>query len=105
MQFQLGTIAMDSALYKDASRHFTAAVNAGAFFSKLDVDSIYEDFVVLFGWDLKVLWQTANQQRCHALVRAGKIGATLEAYRYMMDTSDEPTKAIFRAWVSALDEE
>jgi hypothetical protein len=47
MQFQLGTIAMDSALYKDASRHFTAAVNAGAFFSKLDVDSIYEDFVVV----------------------------------------------------------
>ncbi|KAG2136120.1 uncharacterized protein EDB93DRAFT_1106989 [Suillus bovinus] len=99
MRVQLGTTAMDGALYRDAADHFTAAVNAGAFFSKLDVSSIYEDFVVLFGWDLKSLWQTANQQRCHALVRAGKVGATLEAYRYMMDMSDEPTKAIFRAWV------
>ncbi|KAG2033399.1 WD40-repeat-containing domain protein [Suillus americanus] len=105
MRVQLGTIAMDGALYRDAAGHFTAAVDAGTFFSKLDVHSIYEDFVVLFGWDLKSLWQTANQQRCHALVRAGKVGATLEAYRYMMDMSDEPTKAIFRAWVPALDEE
>jgi len=47
MQIQLGTIAMDSALYKDAASHFTAAVHAGAFFSKLDVHSIYEDFVVV----------------------------------------------------------
>lgn len=55
--------------------------------------------VQLFGWDLKSLWQTANQQRCHALVRSGKVGAAFEAYRYMMEVSDEPTKAIFRAWV------
>jgi tetratricopeptide (TPR) repeat protein len=105
MRVQLGTIAMDEDLHRDAAGHFTAAVNAGTFFSKLDVHCIYEDFVVLFGWDLKSLWQTANQQRCHALVRSGKVGAAFEAYRYMMEMSDETTKAIFRAWAPALDEE
>lgn len=53
----------------------------------------------LFGWDLKFLWQTVNQQRCHALVGAGDVGSALEACLYMMDMSDEPTKASFRAWI------
>lgn len=105
LRVQLGIIAMASALYKDAVDHFTAAVNAGAFFSKSDIHSMYEDFVVLFGWDLKSLWQIANQQRCHALIRGGQFGAALESYRYMIDMSDEPTKAIFLAWIPALNEE
>jgi hypothetical protein len=54
--------------------------------------------VQLFGWDLKSLWQIANQQRCYALIRGCQFGAALESYRYMMDMSDEPTKAIFLAW-------
>lgn len=105
LRVQLGIIAMASALYKEAVDYFTAAVNAGAFFSKSDIHSMYEDFVVLFGWDLKSLWQSANQQRCHALIRGGQYGAALESYRYMMDMSDEPTKAIFLAWIPALNEE
>jgi hypothetical protein len=43
----------------------------------------------LFGWDLKSLWLTANQKRCHALLEAGKLAEAHEAYRYMMDMSDE----------------
>jgi tetratricopeptide (TPR) repeat protein len=105
LQVQLGNIAMDNALYKEAVNHFTAAVNAGAFFSKSDIHSMYEDFVVLFGWDLKSLWQIANQQRCYALIRGCQFGAALESYRYMMDMSDEPTKAIFLAWAPTLNEE
>ncbi|KAG1731850.1 WD40-repeat-containing domain protein [Suillus paluster] len=105
LRVQLGTIAMDGALHKEAVDHFTAAVNAGAFFATLDIHSMYEDFVVLFGWDLKSLWQVANQQRYHALFRSGKFGTALEAYRYMMDMSDEATKAIFLAWINTLDEE
>ncbi|KAG1731842.1 uncharacterized protein EDB91DRAFT_709100 [Suillus paluster] len=104
LRVQLGTIAMDSALHKEAADHFTAAVKVGILFSKLDIHSIYEDFVVLFGWDLKSLWQVANQQRYHALFRAGQFGEALEAYRYMMDMSDETTKAIFLAWVKTLNE-
>jgi hypothetical protein len=47
MRVQLGTIAMDNGLHREAAGHFTAAVNAGIFFSKLDVHSTYEDFVVV----------------------------------------------------------
>ncbi|KAG2147811.1 WD40-repeat-containing domain protein [Suillus bovinus] len=105
LRVQLGIIAMDSTLYKEAVDHFTAAVNAGAFFSKSDIHSMYEGFVMLFGWDLKSLWQIANQQRCYALIRGGQFGAALDSYRYMMGMSDEPTKAIFLAWISTLNEE
>lgn len=44
---QLGKIAMESALYGEAARHFTAAVNASVSFAKLDIHSMYEDFVVV----------------------------------------------------------
>jgi hypothetical protein len=47
MRVQLGTIAMDDGLHRDAAGHFAAAVNAGTFFSTLDVHSMYEDFVVV----------------------------------------------------------
>lgn len=47
LRVQLGNIAMDNALYKEAVDHFTAAVNAGAFFSKSDIHSMYEGFVVV----------------------------------------------------------
>ncbi|KAG2111742.1 WD40-repeat-containing domain protein [Suillus clintonianus] len=104
MRVQLGIVAVNGARHHEAAGHFTAAVKAGAFFSKLDIHSQYEDFVVLFGWDLKSLWQIANQQRCHALLRTARFGAALESYRHMMDMSDESTKAIFLAWTSDLDE-
>jgi hypothetical protein len=55
-------------------------------------------FVQLFGWDLKSLWKTANQKRCHAFLRAGRITEALESYRYMMDMSDEATKASCLNW-------
>jgi len=99
---QLGKIAMESALYGEAARHFAAAVNASVSFAKLDIHSMYEDFVVLFGWDLKSLWQTVNQQRCHALLLDDQAGAAFEAYRYVMEMSDEPTKAIFLDWIPVL---
>jgi hypothetical protein len=51
MRVQLGTIAMDDGLHRDAAGHFTAAVNAGISFSKLDVHSTYEDFVVVCWYD------------------------------------------------------
>ncbi|KAG1750616.1 WD40-repeat-containing domain protein [Suillus paluster] len=102
LRVQLGIIAMEDNLHKQAAEHFTAAVKAGVFFYKSDIHSMYDDFVVLFGWDLKSLWQIANKKRCHALVRAGQIGAAFEAYRYMMDMSDEATKAIFVAWTNTL---
>ncbi|OJA09466.1 hypothetical protein AZE42_07148 [Rhizopogon vesiculosus] len=43
----------------------------------------------LFGWDLKSLWKTSNQKRCLALLRAERLAEAHEAYRYMIDMSDE----------------
>jgi hypothetical protein len=54
--------------------------------------------VQLFGWNLKSLWQTANQKRCHALLRAGRLEESYEAYRCIMDTSDKTTTTSFRDW-------
>jgi len=54
-------------------------------------------FPQLFGWDLKTLWHTVNQQQCYALFRAGSFGAAIELYQSIMDQTDEDMKAGFRA--------
>ncbi|OJA15990.1 hypothetical protein AZE42_13611, partial [Rhizopogon vesiculosus] len=48
--------------------------------------------------DFNFLWQTANQKRCHALLRAGRLVEVFEAYQYMTDMSDEATKANCLDW-------
>lgn len=102
LRVQLGKIALDNKRHNEAVDQFTAAVNASAFFYKSAIHSTYEEFVMLFGWDLKSLWQTANKQQCHALFRAGRIGAAIETYQSTMDKSDEDTKVHLSAWFTAL---
>ncbi|KAG1724813.1 uncharacterized protein EDB91DRAFT_1169880 [Suillus paluster] len=63
---------------------------------------MYEEFVMLFGWDLKSLWQIANQQHWHALFRAGRIGAAIESYQSIMDKSDDNMKTSLSVWFNAL---
>ncbi|KAG1728721.1 WD40-repeat-containing domain protein [Suillus paluster] len=101
LRVQLGTIALGSKCHQEAVDNFTAAVNASAFFSAWPIHSMYEEFTVLFGWDLESLWQTAHKQQCHALIQAGRLGEALEPYRKLMDASDEATKASLRAWFSS----
>jgi hypothetical protein len=55
-------------------------------------------FAQLFGWDFTSLWKIANQDRCRALLRAGRLTEAHEAYKYMMDISDEATKASYLDW-------
>ncbi|KAJ8592030.1 hypothetical protein M405DRAFT_813388 [Rhizopogon salebrosus TDB-379] len=93
---QLGTNALEDARHDEAARHFTAAINTGAFSSERTIQSRYEIFVVLFGWDLKSLWGTANQKRCYALLRAGRLAEARGAYQYMIDMGDEITKTTYR---------
>ncbi|KAJ8585522.1 WD40 repeat-like protein [Rhizopogon salebrosus TDB-379] len=94
LRIQMGNSALDRACPAEAADHFTTAVTTGTFLSKSAIDFRYEEFViVLFGFDLKSLWQTANQKRCHALLRAGRLTEVFDAYRYMTDMSDETTKA------------
>ncbi|KAG1882428.1 hypothetical protein F4604DRAFT_425327 [Suillus subluteus] len=95
---RLGIEALKGARHNEAADHFTAAINSSAFSAKSDSHSIYEDLAVLFGWDLEPLWQIAHQARCHALLRAGRLGEALESYRYLMDMSNETTKASCLDW-------
>ncbi|KAG2143535.1 uncharacterized protein EDB93DRAFT_1251951 [Suillus bovinus] len=96
LRVELRSKALDSMCYDEAADHFTAAVDSGALSSTSDIHEIYEDLIVslvqLFGWDLKSVWLTVHQKRCHALLWAGKLNDAMASYRYMMDNIDETTK-------------
>lgn len=47
MRVQLGTIAVDGGLHKEAADHFLAAVKAGASFATLDIHSMHIEFVLV----------------------------------------------------------
>lgn len=101
LHVQLGTIASDGSRYSEAVDHFIVAVNASAAFRNSAIHLMYEELIVLFGWDLETLWQIANRQLCLALVRAGRLAEAFESYRSMIDASNEVTKASLRAWFSS----
>ncbi|KAG0707124.1 hypothetical protein DFH29DRAFT_1076603 [Suillus ampliporus] len=79
LHVQLGLNASEGAHYNEAAYHFTVAVNISGFSSEWAIHfELYEDLEVLFG--------------------AGRLGEVLESYRYMMDMSDESTKASCLHW-------
>ncbi|KAG2367969.1 quinon protein alcohol dehydrogenase-like superfamily [Suillus spraguei] len=98
LRVQLGVQALDVKRYAEAVDHFTAALNSSDLSSKSDIHEIYEDLVVLFGWDLKSLWLTVHQKRCQAFLSARKVDEALESYKSMMDNIDETTKASCVDW-------
>ncbi|KAG1738890.1 uncharacterized protein EDB91DRAFT_1249063 [Suillus paluster] len=95
LSIQLGISASDGARYEGAAGHFAAAVNFSAFST---IPTIYDDLVVLFGWDLESMWLTASQKLCQASLSAGKVKEALEAHQSMMDTIHETTKAGCLDW-------
>ncbi|KAG2354570.1 hypothetical protein BDR07DRAFT_1429020 [Suillus spraguei] len=105
LRVQLGIKASDDARHDEAAEHFTAAVNCSALSSASDIHDIYEDLVVLFGWDLKSLWFTAHTKLCDSLLLAGRLQDAVKSYRYMMDTSDDITKASCLNWSKVFTEE
>lgn len=98
LRVQMGNNALNVALYDKAAGYFTAAVDNIALSPKLNIYSTYEDFVVLFGLDFRSLWQIANQKRCHSLFHAGRLQEAVTSCQYMMDMSDETTKASCLDW-------
>lgn len=100
LRVQLGITALNDARHDEAVDHLTAAINSSAFSSNF----IREDFVVLFGWDLKSLWQKAHQKRCDARLWAGRLEEALQSFRHMMDTTDNDTKASCLDWSNAFKE-
>ncbi|KAG2345924.1 WD40 repeat-like protein [Suillus weaverae] len=91
LRVQLGINAFDRARHDEAADHFTVAVNSGTFSSKY-IHEIYEEFTMLFGWDLKSLCLTTHQKRCQAFLSLGKPDEALEAHKFMMDTIDDSAK-------------
>ncbi|KAG1793194.1 uncharacterized protein HD556DRAFT_525963 [Suillus plorans] len=104
LRVQFGLEALCSARHDEAAVHFTAALDSSNLPSKSDIHEIYEDLVVLFGWDLKSLWLTAHQKRCDALLLAGKLQDAVRSYRYMTDSIDETTRVICLEWFNAFTE-
>jgi thiamine pyrophosphokinase len=97
LRVQLGINVFDGARHDEAADHFTTAVNSTAFSSKI-IHLIYEDLIVLFGWDLHSLLLTTHQKRCQAFLSAGKPDKALEAHKYMMEALDETAKASCLNW-------
>ncbi|KAG1876506.1 hypothetical protein DFJ58DRAFT_178492 [Suillus subalutaceus] len=97
LRVRLGIKALDGARHDEAADNFTVAVDSGAFSSKY-IHELYEDLIVLFGWDLESLCLTAHQKRCQAFLSAGKPDEALEAHKYMMDAMDESAKASCLDW-------
>ncbi|KAG2353052.1 hypothetical protein BDR07DRAFT_1465904 [Suillus spraguei] len=89
LRAQLGIKAFDGTHYNEAAEHFTAVVNCSALSSKSDIHDIYEDLIVLFGWDLKSLWLTAHQKKCDALLRVGRLQDVVKSYRFLVEMSDD----------------
>ncbi|KAG2140532.1 uncharacterized protein EDB93DRAFT_1297267 [Suillus bovinus] len=98
LHVQMGMNASTNARHDEAVDHFTAAIGTISFSSMAAIHFKYDIFVMLFGWDLKSLWQTAHQNGCHALLRAGRLPEAITAYRYMMDSANEATRARCLDW-------
>ncbi|KAG1789521.1 heterokaryon incompatibility protein-domain-containing protein [Suillus plorans] len=105
LHVQLGLKAFEDARHDEAADHFTVAVDCSTLSSKSHIHEIYEDLVMLFGWDLNSLWLTAHQKRWDALLRARKLPDAVRSYQYIMISSDENTKAEYLEWSNAFTEE
>ncbi|KAG2346897.1 hypothetical protein BDR05DRAFT_756686, partial [Suillus weaverae] len=105
LRVQLVINALDVGRHDEAADHFTAAVKMNIFSSRSAIHFGYDDFVVLFGWDLASLWMTANQKRCRALLQAGRLSEAIGSYQHMMDVSDITTKADSLDWFTVFKEE
>ncbi|KAG1795474.1 uncharacterized protein HD556DRAFT_388554 [Suillus plorans] len=105
MRLQLGIKALDGARHEEAADHFTAVLNSSALLWSSPIHFMYEDLVVLFGWNLKSLWLIAYQKQCQAFFYAGRVDEALESHKFMMDNVDETTKASCLDWSTAFKQE
>ncbi|KAG2130300.1 uncharacterized protein EDB93DRAFT_84338 [Suillus bovinus] len=103
---QLGISDLDDARYEEAAEHFTAVLNSSALLWSSPIHFMYEDLVVLFGWDLKSLRLTAQLKQCQVFLSAGKIDEALESHKSMMDNVNKTTtKGSCVGWSTAFKQE
>ncbi|KAG2338322.1 hypothetical protein BDR05DRAFT_705055 [Suillus weaverae] len=108
LRIQLGLRALDGPHHDEAAdhfNHFITALYSGNILSESPILGMYDDLVVLFGWDLKSLWLTAHQKWCQTSLAAGKVDEALELHKTMMDNIDETTKASCLDWSIAFKQE
>ncbi|KAG1717324.1 WD40-repeat-containing domain protein [Suillus lakei] len=73
LHVQLAITAFEGGRYSEAADRFNDSIPSitGDLFSRRALlEPRLKIFTVLFGWDLDSLWQTVNQRRCEAFLRA-----------------------------------
>lgn len=95
---EMALAASESNIREKAIEYITTALKIATTCSleKIDV-SIYTEFDVIFGLNLKSLWQKINKYRCLILSRTCNIEA-LECYRLLMEPCDKAERESLVAW-------
>ncbi|KAG1782597.1 WD40-repeat-containing domain protein [Suillus placidus] len=86
LRVQLAIIAFDNGRYSEAADRLNDNIpSITDLFSRGALpDPRLKIFTVLFGWDLDSVWQTVNQRRCEAFLRADRVFEAVESHQYMM---------------------
>jgi hypothetical protein len=100
---EMALAASKSNIRDKAAKYINAAIDISNSCSLQKMDlSIYTEFVVIFGWDLKLLWHTVRKYKCLILFRSCNIEA-LDYYLSLMEESDIAQKASLRAWFAEVE--
>ncbi|KAG2364198.1 WD40-repeat-containing domain protein [Suillus spraguei] len=99
----LATIAFRDGRYNEAADQLDRSIHSttNLFSSRALFQPRLRIFTVLFGWDLDSSWQTINQIRCEACLRADRVIEAIESHQYMMSTIDEDVKDNDLEWSTA----
>jgi tetratricopeptide (TPR) repeat protein len=91
---QLAIIAFQNRRYSEAADQLDRSIPSitDLFSSRALFEPRLKILTVLFGWDLDWSWQTVNQIRCEACLRADRVIEAVESHQHMMSMIDEDVK-------------
>ncbi|KAG2082366.1 WD40-repeat-containing domain protein [Suillus cothurnatus] len=91
---QLAIIAFRNRRYSEAADQLDRSIPSitDLFSSRALFEPRLKILTVLFGWDLDWSWQTVNQIRCEACLRADRVIEAVESHQHMMSMIDEDVK-------------
>ncbi|KAG0704041.1 hypothetical protein DFH29DRAFT_997923 [Suillus ampliporus] len=86
LRVQLAIISFADGRYSEAADQLNDNIPSitNLFSRRTLFEPRWKIFTVLFGWDLDSLWQTANQMRCDAFLRADRVIEAIKSHQYMM---------------------
>ncbi|KAG1847926.1 hypothetical protein F4604DRAFT_139109 [Suillus subluteus] len=102
LRVQLAMITFQNGLYSEAADELTASITTitDLFSPTTLLEPKWKIFTLLFGWDFDSLWQTVNQRRCDAFLRANRVTEAVKSFQYMMSMIDDNTKNGCLEWSS-----